>query len=388
MPHPDALYQWTARVQGLFPDLTPAHATAPAWYSFGLVLARCCGLSAVVAHLAGLLGRSAHTLRQRPRELYQPGAVQRGAARTTSDATVCFGPLVRWAAADAPHRRLVLAPGPTCLTDRFRVLCAAVAHRGGALPVARVVRTADQRGSWNAIRADLLGRWHAASGGGWAVLVLTDRGLASPALFRAITALGRHPLMRVKAGGRFRPDGWHRGYRPGQFAPAVGRRPAATGVAYPRGGRPAGTLLAGREPGHAEPWLLLTGLPVAGANPAWYARRMWVERGFEALKSGGWPWQQARMTDPARAGRLWAVLAVATVWVIEVGGEGAPADAPALPGPRRPWRGWRLFRRGRVRLLVAVVRGSALPRGAPRETDWPPRGWQPDPLTEEQMNQC
>src|SRR5439155_25498211 len=70
-----------------------------------LVLARCCGLSTVAAHLAGLLGRSAHTLRQRLRELYQPGAVQRGAARTTFDVALCFGPLVRWAAANAQDRK-------------------------------------------------------------------------------------------------------------------------------------------------------------------------------------------------------------------------------------------------------------------------------------------
>lgn len=388
MPHPDALYQWTARVHTLFPALTPAHATALAWYSFGLILARSCGLSAVVAHLAGLLGRSTHTLRQRLRELYQPGAVQRGAARTTFDVTVCFGPLVCWAAANAPNRRLVLALDPTCLTDRFRVLCAAVVYRGCALPVAWVVQTADQTGSWNAIWGDLLGRLHAALGDGWAVLVLTDRGLESPALFRAITALGWHPLMRVKAGGRFQPDGWHRSYRLGQFAAAVGRRWAATGVAYPRGGRLACTLLAVWEPGHAEPWLVLTDLPAAAANPAWYAWRMWIERGFKVLKSGGWQWHQTRMTDADRAGRLWAVLAVATIWAVEVGGEGAPADVPPLPGPSRPWRGWGLFQRGRVRLLVALLLGQVLPGGTLGETDWPPRGWQPDPLTEEQMNQC
>jgi hypothetical protein len=81
MPHTDALYHWTARVQTLFPALTPGHATALAWYSFGLVLARGCGLSTGVTHLAGLRGRSAHTLRQRRRALYQPGAVPRGAAR-------------------------------------------------------------------------------------------------------------------------------------------------------------------------------------------------------------------------------------------------------------------------------------------------------------------
>ncbi len=41
-------------------------------------------------------------------------------------------------------------------------------------------------------------------------------------------------------------------------------------------------------------------------------------------KRGGWQWHQTKMTDPARATRLWLAIAVATLWVVSVGGE---ADA-------------------------------------------------------------
>jgi hypothetical protein len=41
--------------------------------------------------------------------------------------------------------------------------------------------------------------------------VLTDRGLESPELFRAIVRLGWHPLMRAKRCGKFRPANWHKG---------------------------------------------------------------------------------------------------------------------------------------------------------------------------------
>ena len=44
-------------------------------------------------------------------------------------------------------------------------------------------------------------------------------------------------------------------------------------------------------------------------------------RGFKLLKSGGWQWQATRMTDPDRVERLWLVLAVATRYVLAVGGE-------------------------------------------------------------------
>ena len=42
------------------------------------------------------------------------------------------------------------------------------------------------------------------------------------------------------------------------------------------------------------------------------------------MKRGGWQWHQTKTTDPARAMRLWLALAVATLWVVSVGGE---ADA-------------------------------------------------------------
>ena len=109
---------------------------------------------------------------------------------------------------------------------------------------------------------------------------------------------------------------------------------------------------------------------------------MWVEHGFKVLKSGCWQWQHTRMTDPGRAARLWAVLAVATLWMMEVGGEGAAAPLPALP------RLVSLVQAGLVRVLTALCRGEALPQGRLLHQDWPARDWEPDPLTEPMMNQC
>ncbi len=382
VPHTDPFYAWRDRVAALFPDLKPHHRAALADYSFGLALARGCGLTSVVNYLAAFLAVGAHALRARLRDLYRPAAVQRGAARSEFDPTVCFGPLVRWTAAGHPSRRLVLALDPTCLTDRFRVLCAAVLYRGCGLPVAWAVQAADTKGSWNDVWADLLGRLKGALGDGWTVLVLTDRGLESAELFRAITALGWHPLMRVKAGGTFRPDGWHKGHGLRGFAAAPGRRWAGAGVAYPTGRALPCTLLASWDAGHAEPWLVLTDLPAAAADPAWYAWRMWIEQGFRAVKRGQWQWHKTQMTDPGRAARLWAVLAVATVWLVEIGGAGTPAEVPAVP------RELGVLGEGLRRLLVALLRGEGLPQGRIEHHPWPDRAWQPDPLTELMLNPC
>jgi hypothetical protein len=149
----------------------------------------------------------------------------------------------------------------------------------------------------------LLGRVADALGPGWQVVVLTDRGRESAELVRVIAARGFHPLMRAKAGGSFRPAGWHRFYPLAAFAARAGERFAAAGGAYRTA--PLGcTLLAGRAAGCAAAWLVLTDLPPGAAEPCWSALRSWVEQGFKVAKRGGWQWQRTRMTDPGRASRL------------------------------------------------------------------------------------
>lgn len=365
MPHDSAFYAWKGRVDTLFGALHPHHRTALAQYSFGMILARCCGLAAVVVHLVALLAFKPHALRARLRELYQPAPAQRGSARSEFDYTLCFAPLVRWAAGNHSDRRLVLALDPTNLTDRFRVLVVAVLYHGCGLPVAWAVQTADEKGSWNDIWFDLLGRLKKALGEGWTVLVLTDRGLESPELFRVIARLGWHPLMRVKKCAKFRPTNWRKGYPVTHFAAHVGARWSGQGVAYPSGSHLACTLLAAWELGYDEPWLILTDLPAAGANPAWYGWRMWIEQGFRAIKRGGWQWQRTQMREPIRVARLWAVIAVATLYAVEVGGEAEPAHVPLIRGPLSR------LRRGLLLVWLALLNHESLPTGTIRHHDWP-----------------
>jgi hypothetical protein len=83
------------------------------------------------------------------------------------------------------------------------------------------------------------------------------------------------------------------------------------------------------------------------------------------------------MRDPARASRLWLAVAVATLWLLSVGGEADEAvpestleDVTAFYlSKRRSRRETRLlrlvsvFRRGWIRLLVALIRHEPLPEG-------------------------
>ena len=115
---------------------------------------------------------------------------------------------------------------------------------------------------------------------------------------------------------------------------------------------------------------------------------MWIEQGFRAVKRGQWNWQRTRMADADRAARLWAVLAVATVWMVEIGDEGEPPEVPPVP-PRSPVpRRLSLIREGLLRLFAALVSHRPVPAGRMQHHEWPPTPWESDPLTEAIMDQC
>jgi hypothetical protein len=219
----------------------------------------------------------------------------------------------------------------------------------------------------------------------WVVVVLSDRGLESPRLFGAIVAVGWHPLMRVKAAGKFRPSGWVGWYRFGSLAPRPGSRFAARGLAYKTAAEPlACTLLACWEEGHAEPWLLLTDLAVGSASPCWYAFRAWIEQGFKVIKSGALNWQRTRMEKAERAERLWLAIAVSVLWLVVIGatvegdrqrqtlGDGRLRGPEAAARRARVvQRRHRLFAVGLAEWLAAQLCGRPLPQGKLAPEPWP-----------------
>src|SRR4051812_18102940 len=107
----------------------------------------------------------------------------------------------------------------------------------------------------------LLRRLRPAVPPGWTVLVLADRGLWSPRLWRRIRRLGWHPLLRIQRRATLAPDGRERCAagapgrpggawgRPGRPRPPEGQRPAGTPgaarAAAPEGARGGGS--AGRR---------------------------------------------------------------------------------------------------------------------------------------------
>lgn len=384
MSRRDGLYQWTHEITTAFPHLSAPQATVLALYSFGAALARSCALTAVALLLATLLKRKLNSLRQRLREFYQPAqakaGAKRGLKRQQLDVTPCFAPLLRWVLRDWSGCQLPLALDATTLGSRFVVLCVSVVYRGSAIPVAWKVLPALAKEAWQPHWRELLQQLHGVVPPSYTAVVFTDRGLWARWLYEAIVALGWHPLMRINLGGSFRPAGWYH-FRPlKSFAAQVGAAWSGQGTAFATTAcQLQCTLLASWGKGHAEPWLVLTDLPAAQGAVGWYALRAWIEQGFKDLKRGGLQWQNTRMTDPARAARLWLVLAVTTLWLLRVGGEAEEAEPTPAPQPlpdlrlytgqeterprARRWRLVSVFRRGWAIILAALIGHRRLPLG-------------------------
>ena len=380
-----ALYQWTEVVTTHLPHLSEPHATVLALWSVGMVLARSCALSAVSLFLAGGLERKANTVRQQLREFCYEAKAKRGQPRQELQVQNCFAPLLAWVLSWWEGHQLALALDATTLGQRFVVLVISVLYRGCAIPVAWTVLPAGEKHGWRREWLCMLRQVRTAVPRRFFVIVLADRGLYARWLFRRIVRLGWHPLLRINVGGTFRPAASAQ-YRPlRSLVPQPGTQWAGAGTAFvgPRR-RLNCTLLARWEDGYADPWLLLTDLAPTAGEACWYGLRAWIEQGFKITKRAGWQWQRTRMTDPQRAARLWLAVAVATLWLLCVGGA-ADATVPAetllpLPGdgflPHRQRRATQLrlvsiFRQGWILILVALLNHHRLLIGRFVPEPWP-----------------
>jgi hypothetical protein len=387
MSHPEPLSQWIETVSSMFPKLSRPQAKVLAYWSYGMVLARSCGITQVCAALALQVNSSEQSLLQRLREWCYGAADKKGEKRRELDVSTCFGPLLQWILAwwPAEEPRLALALDATTLKKRFTVLVVSVVYRGCAIPVAWKVVGAEQKGAWEPHWLNLLGRLEDRVPAHWTVIVMSDRGLYAPWLYAKIVSLRWHPFMRINKQGNFRPQGEAKFRSLATAAPVVGS--AWCGVVDCFSGevsRLQCTLLARWDEGYEEVWLIVTDMAPAQATAVWYGMRSWIEGGFKDSKRGGWGWHQTKMVDPRRAERLWLAIAVATLWAVSVGGE-VDATLPvssleALPHTHvarrtattrsRP-RMLSCFARGMITIVGRLIRGDGLVLGRFVPEPWP-----------------
>src|SRR5436189_1499521 len=177
MSHPDSLSQWERTVSTHLPHLSRPQARVLAAWSFGMVLAKSCGITSVVAILAPLLKQSESTVRQRLREWCYPSKRKKGMHRQALEVSQCFAPLLGWVLSwwDPGEHRLALAMDASTLSDRFTVLCISVVYRGCAIPVAWKIVVANEKGAWEPYWKALFTCLQGSVPQDWTVIVLADR---------------------------------------------------------------------------------------------------------------------------------------------------------------------------------------------------------------------
>lgn len=350
-----------------------------------MVISQSCGLTSVASSLALLLGRKENTMRQRLREWYYAKEHKRGSGRCEVEVSHSFVPLLRWILSwwSVNEKRLALAMDATSLGQRLVVLVISVVYRGCAIPVAWRVLPAIEKGSWKEPWLDLFSHFQEEIPEDWVVIVLADRGLYAKWLWEAIRKCKWHPFLRINRRFFFRP---HDGSEFTALSLAFqqpGQKWSGAGTCFKVHSIQA-TLLVQWQEGFEEPWLILTDLLPHQALPCWYGLRAWIECGFKQIKSAGWQWQYTRMTDPQRATRFWLAIAVATLWVLSVGGQ-AEATLPAssleaLPkthiARRRPRttplpRLLSCFQRGLTLIITSLIAHRPFPLGRFIPEPWP-----------------
>ena len=102
MSHRKALSQWEDTVSTHLPHLSRPQAHVLALWSYGMVLAKSCGITSVAALLADLMKSSVSTLRQQWREWCYDAKDKKGEHRQEVDVTLCFGSLLAWIVSSWP----------------------------------------------------------------------------------------------------------------------------------------------------------------------------------------------------------------------------------------------------------------------------------------------
>jgi hypothetical protein len=310
------------RVEEMLPSLSKAEAQVLGWLTYGILMLGKCGITGLSHGLAKIEQEPAERLRQRLREFCYEAEAKRGKKRREVDVVRCFPDLLRsilrgWEG----KKELALAIDAMTLGERFTVLNISVMYRGCGISIAWKIIEAGQEGTWRPHWEGLLATLEAVVPADWKVIVMADRGLYAAWLYEAIQRLGWHPMLRVNEELSFRAEGEETFSPMGQRVKRRGRGWKGKGEWSEHGERMSGTVLIRWEKGYEEKLVVVTDLDEKEANAAWYQMRFWIEDEYKDHKSGGWGWEQTKMTDPKRAERQWLARAVAMQMAVLVGGQ-------------------------------------------------------------------
>ena len=335
---PRVLYQRLCQqLRACVPQFGVWHRQRLALLVTGLLLARHTALPRLAAQL------------RRVTPTAQADSIERRLRRTLADTTFetsVFAHLARASLRELPAGRCLLLLDDTQQTTRCILSTLALAYAGRALPLAWRRWSGPLRGGyWQQIdqlfdEAARLLPPHVQP------VVVADRGVASPMLIRLVQQHGWDYLLRVtndttlQQPGQTSKDVLHLGELLDQPRGVVVR---LTGQVF-RKHPVSAHAVAIWQPGHREPWLLVSNLDLGRGLVGMYAQRMQVEALFRDAKSGGFEWELSRVLRAERAERLLLGLMLA-IWCAVLLGE-ASLRAGEIPAYGRRPHAVSLVRRG------------------------------------------
>lgn len=257
---PSEVYQIEQRLSEVFTSLQTTQCRGLAWWVVGTLWARSSCQTAVVTALR--VWGSGHALRQRLREWLYDGTDKATPCTREVDIEPCFACLLSWVLRHWQGRELALAVDATLHGQHVTALVISVLYRGSAIPVAWVILPANTPGAWMSPILRQLRQLRPAIPTSMRVVVLADRGLWSPRLWKRIRDLGWHPLLRVQKHITFTPNGAERVQaqclvNPGEAWIGRGRLGAPTA----RRGQRTVTLVVVWLQEQKEPWVVVSDLP-------------------------------------------------------------------------------------------------------------------------------
>ena len=192
-------YQMQQVIETHLPHLTQTQLTGLAWWLCGAILAGSACQNAVASALS--IRGNWNNLRQYLREWLYDGGDRARPCKTELEVSLCFAPLLKWVLAWWSSGRLspvsstgqALAVDPTLKGEDTTAIVISVVYRSCAIPVAWRILRANKRGSWMDPIVELLQALAPAVPREMTVVVLCDRGLASPKLWKQILAQSLPP---------------------------------------------------------------------------------------------------------------------------------------------------------------------------------------------------
>jgi Transposase DDE domain len=153
---------------------------------------------------------------------------------------------------------------------------------------------------------------------GACVTLLADRGLAWPQVIDACTELGWPYVIRLQGQTRVRLAE-DQECTVAELAPHPGACWHGPAEVFKKSGWRAAAVAACWQPESDGPWLLVSDRDDGPRLFRRYAKRTWTEELFRDEKSAGFHGEQSHVTDPAHAGRLVLLMALASYLALSLG---------------------------------------------------------------------